>query len=117
MGVSRVKNGSSLTSISGREGENASYATESGNGVNKAGDYKKVEGAFNNNVYGSYVHGIFDSEGVAVAVLEALAGRKGVKLDELKSFDYKEYKEKQYDILADMVRQNMDIKRVYEILG
>ncbi len=104
MGVSKVRDGIFLTSISGMEGS-------------ADADYHNDEGAFRENVYGSYVHGIFDKEGVAVAVLSALAKRKGVELDDLNSFDYKEYKEKQYDILADMVRQNMDMDKVYRIMG
>lgn len=104
MGVSKVEGGIVLTNIEGLPGsENASY--------------RNSEGAFLGNVYGSYVHGIFDKEGVAVAVLGALAKRKGVELSSLEAFDYQEYKEQQYDILADMVRQNMDMDRVYEIMG
>ena len=99
-----VRGGIVLTNIEGLPGsENA--------------DYRNSEGAFSGNVYGSYVHGIFDKEGVAVAVLGALAKRKGVELSSLEAFDYQEYKEQQYDILADMVRQNMDMEKVYEIMG
>ena len=50
-------------------------------------------------------------------MLGALAKRKGVELSSLEAFDYQEYKEQQYDILADMVRQNMDMDKVYEIMG
>jgi adenosylcobyric acid synthase len=30
------------------------------------------------NVYGTYMHGIFDGEGIAAAVVEALARKKGL---------------------------------------
>ncbi|MBE6013829.1 MAG: cobyric acid synthase [Lachnospiraceae bacterium] len=112
MGISTVKNNKTLTNITGKVDE-ASNA-----GGTAGGEYfTKNEGAFAGNAYGTYVHGVFDKEGVAVAILSDLAKRKGVELQELESFDYKAYKEEQYDKLADMVRNNMDMKKVYEILG
>ncbi|MBQ1817338.1 MAG: cobyric acid synthase, partial [Clostridia bacterium] len=48
------------------------------------------------NVYGSYVHGIFDAPGVAEAVLRALCRRKGADETKLGSFDAAAYKEAQY---------------------
>ena len=33
-----------------------------------------------------------------------------------KSFDYQAYKEEQYDLLADHVRQYVDMEKIYEIL-
>lgn len=38
-------------------------------------------------------------------------------LKNLDSFDLKEYKEKQYNILADSVRKSLDMKKIYEIVG
>lgn len=67
-------------------------------------------------VYGSYVHGIFDSAGAAEAVLQALCERKGVSPDGLGSFDPKAYKEAQYDKLADAIREGLDMELVYRIL-
>ena len=68
------------------------------------------------NVYGTYVHGIFDSEGVAAAVVEALLAKKGMSSDDIKVINFDEYKKQQYDILADNIRKNIDMKKVYEIL-
>ena len=68
------------------------------------------------NVYGTYVHGIFDSEGVAAAVVEALLAQKGMSSDDIKVINFDEYKKQQYDILADNIRKNIDMKKVYEIL-
>jgi adenosylcobyric acid synthase len=33
------------------------------------------------------------------------------------TFDYAAYKEQQYDLLADHVRQHVDMKRLYQILS
>ena len=68
-------------------------------------------------VYGSYIHGIFDSEGVAEAVLRALCERKSASFEALGSFDPKAYKESQYDKLAEAVREGLDMELVYRILN
>ena len=67
-------------------------------------------------VYGSYIHGIFDAEGAAKAVLKALCDKKGVGYERLGSFDPVNYKEEQYEKLASAVREGLDIELVYRIL-
>ena len=69
------------------------------------------------NVYGSYVHGIFDEQEVADTILKALCTRKGVSFESLGSFDAKAYKERQYDLLADAVRAGLDMPLIYRILN
>ena len=68
------------------------------------------------NVYGSYVHGIFDAPGIADTILRALCARKGVSFDALATFDARGYKERQYDLLADVVRGGLDMPFVYRVL-
>lgn len=74
-------------------------------------------GFYKDNVYGSYVHGIFDSAGIAAAVIAAVSKGKGKSIDFAKLTDYKTYKESQYDILEKTVREYMDMEYVYKILG
>lgn len=69
------------------------------------------------NVYGSYLHGIFDAAGVADALLKALCNQRGIEDSALKTSDLREYKERQYDNLADAVRQGLDMDLVYRILN
>ena len=69
------------------------------------------------NVYGSYIHGIFDAPGVAEAILGALCRKKGLDPARLGSFDPKAYKEAQYDKLADAVRSGLDMDLVYRVLS
>lgn len=69
------------------------------------------------NVYGSYIHGIFDGDGIADAIVKGLAANKGIDLGELQSFDLKAYKEEQYDKLADAVRSGLDMELVYKVLN
>lgn len=68
------------------------------------------------NVYGTYIHGIFDHGGIAKTVVSVLAERKGIELEELQDYDYRAFRESQYDKLADELRKSMDIPYIYEIL-
>ena len=68
------------------------------------------------SVYGSYVHGIFDAPGIADAVLTALCQSRGIDPAALGSFDLREYKERQYDLLADTIRAGLDMDFVYRVL-
>ena len=68
-------------------------------------------------VYGSYVHGIFDKGGICDEVLRALCERRGVEFSALGSFDANEYKERQYDLLADGVRSGLNMDFVYKVLN
>lgn len=69
------------------------------------------------NVYGSYVHGVFDAPGIADAVLKAICSGKGIDFDALETFDISEYKERQYDLLADAVRSGLDMEFIYRVLN
>lgn len=69
------------------------------------------------NIYGTYVHGVFDGPGIAATVAKALAGKKGVDLEEAAAADYGSYKEQQYDKLARELRQSLDMDAIYKIAG
>ena len=69
------------------------------------------------SVYGSYVHGIFDKGGICDELLRALCDRRGVGFAALGSFDANEYKERQYDLLADGVRSGLNMDFVYKVLN
>lgn len=69
------------------------------------------------NIYGSYLHGIFDADGIADTILHALCGKKGVSFEALNAYDASDYKEQQYDILADAVRGGLDMELVYKVLN
>ena len=68
-------------------------------------------------VYGSYIHGIFDEPGITDAILQAICLEKGIDFDSLGTFDMKQYKEIQYDKLADAVRSGLDMDYIYRILN
>lgn len=68
------------------------------------------------SVYGSYVHGIFDADGVAETMLRALCKKKGADASALGSFDENAYRQAQYDKLADGVKEGLDMDLVHRIL-
>ena len=68
------------------------------------------------NVYGSYVHGVFDQGSIAEDIVRILAKRKGIFWEAKEHYDYAAFKEAQYDRLADGLRVHMDMEYVYSIL-
>ena len=78
---------------------------------------RKNDGAALGNVYGTYVHGVFDKEGVARKIVQALGKKKGIDTTEIAGIDFQEFKETQYDILAEQLRKHLDMEKIYEILN
>lgn len=70
----------------------------------------------NGNVYGSYIHGIFDENGIAETIARALYKERGLEFSEDNTFDIHAYKETQYDKLAETVREALDMDLIYRIL-
>ena len=69
-----------------------------------------------NNVYGTYIHGVFDEAGIAQAIVADLCRRKGLDPSEAQTFDPEAYKQRQYDKLAKGVREGLDMEFVYRVL-
>lgn len=78
----------------------------------------KKDGLCKNNILGTYVHGIFDSPDILNAIKETLYELKGIEKDPetFKIFDIKEYKELQYEKLAKNLRENLNMKMIYDII-
>jgi adenosylcobyric acid synthase len=73
----------------------------------------------NGNVYGSYVHGLFDTVSARRALSAYLAEKKGTTESVAMQdavFDLKKYKEGQFDKLAAAVRAALDMEKVYSIV-
>ena len=66
-------------------------------------------------VFGTYLHGIFDYGDLAAMTGSRLMRRKGIDPKNW-HFDPEEHKRREYDKLADLVRNSLDMKRIYEIL-
>ena len=62
--------------------------------------------------FGTYLHGILDN----AAVIDWLVGPYTDKKAAPETTDYATFKEHQYDLLADHVRKNLDMEKLYEIM-
>ena len=69
------------------------------------------------NVFGTYLHGVFDHPQMAQGIIEALCERKGISAEQISAVDFANYKETQYDLLAKGVREALDMERIYQILN
>jgi adenosylcobyric acid synthase len=77
----------------------------------------KEDGIAAGNIYGTYVHGIFDEGTIASVIVNGLAKRKGLTLESGLMMDYKSFKETQYDKLADTLRRYLDMDGIYSVLN
>ena len=76
-----------------------------------------TDGAFTENVYGTYVHGFFDAEGVLPALVQSFAVRRGIDLDQVEGLSLAAYREQQLDLLAAALREHLDMEYIYQIMG
>ena len=90
-----------------------SYVMESQSGSHLA----KMDGCQRKNVYGTYIHGFFDKEGIADTIVKALRKKKGLFEQPGSSFSYQAYKQEQYDKLASLLRDSLDMERIYGLMG
>lgn len=67
------------------------------------------------NIFGTYIHGIFDNEEFTRRFLNNIRVKKGLLSLEDK-FSFAEFKEKEYNKLAELLRNNLDISSIYEIM-
>lgn len=68
-------------------------------------------------VYGTYVHGIFDGPGIAETLACALAAKRGIHLEPDSVKKRREHRQKQFDQLADTLREHLDMQAIYQMLG
>ena len=77
---------------------------------------EKLKGTVKGNIAGTYIHGIFDNSEFTNHFLNEIRKIKGLdRTDE--NFSYSDYKNREYDKLAEVLRENLDIKKIYEIMG
>ena len=69
----------------------------------------------NGRIWGSYLHGIFDNEDLVFALVQDIMKGKGINPAE-NHLSIAEYKEIQYNKLADLIRNSLDMDAVYKAL-
>ena len=76
----------------------------------------REEGCVNGEVFGTYLHGLFDTGGLTDALAAHLAAKKGVDLKDARSESHFDYQERQIDLLAGEVRASLDLNAVYRVM-
>ena len=75
-----------------------------------------ADGAVQGNVFGTYLHGLFDTGELTVNLANWLAARKGIEIPAAAPGDRAAYRQRQYDLLADAVRQSVDLNAIYKAM-
>ncbi len=69
------------------------------------------------DVYGTYLHGIFDESSVTNTILTALAEKRGISVDTTAQKDEKDYRSDGYDTVARVLRENIDMELIRTIMN
>ncbi|MFZ5647041.1 MAG: cobyric acid synthase [Bacillota bacterium] len=84
------------------------------------GSHDTLDGASSRDgrIWGTYIHGIFDSAPFRRKFLNALRAAKGLSpLDDSISLSAWEQRQRDYDRLAEVVRGSLDMGKIYAMLG
>lgn len=68
-------------------------------------------------VLGTYLHGVFDNSTWRRKLLNQVRESKGLSPIENITMPYSEYKNQEYDKLADLIRENIDLEKIYQIMN
>ena len=76
----------------------------------------REDGAAEGSIFGTYLHGLFESGELTDALTRWLMARKGLDAAVARAESHWDYQQRQYDLLADAVRQNLDLAAVYRAM-
>ena len=68
-------------------------------------------------VCGTYLHGIFDTPELTQKLVQLLLEKKGISGTTVPAVDFAAKKEQEYDKLADLLREHLDMPKIYDILN
>ena len=75
-----------------------------------------ADGAVSGLVFGTYLHGLFDSGELTAALADWLLRRKGLEPVPVQVETHRDYQERQLDLLADTVRKNLNMAAIYRAM-
>lgn len=76
----------------------------------------REEGAAAGKVLGTYLHGLFDTGELVEQLAAWLMKEKGLTPEHIRVESQEDYRERQYDRLARVVREHLDMKAVYRAM-
>ena len=79
-------------------------------------DSGQAEGCVSGNICGTYLHGLFDTGEATGILAKALCQRKGLDYTISAPLERTAYLDRQYDLLAEVVRPALDMEKIYRIL-
>ena len=75
------------------------------------------EGCVQGDVFGTYLHGLFDTGELTEKLVEFLCKRKGIRPESAALIPMEQYRQQQFDRLADGVRSALDLDALYAAMG
>ena len=75
------------------------------------------DGCVQGSVFGTYLHGLFDSGELTERLAALLCRRKGLEPETAAPLTMQAYREQQFDLLADGVRRALDMPAIYAAMG
>ena len=75
------------------------------------------EGCVQDNVAGTYLHGLFDTGELTEKLVQLLCSRKGISPADAPLLSMQEYRQQQFDLLANGVRRALDMNALYTAMG
>ena len=75
------------------------------------------EGCVQANVFGTYLHGLFDTGELTEKLTAFLCKKKGISPADAPLLSMEQYRQQQFDLLADGVRAALDMDAVYAAMG
>lgn len=76
----------------------------------------REEGAAAGKVLGTYLHGLFDTGALVERLADWLMNEKGLTPEHIRVESQEDYRERQYDRLAKVVREHLDMEAVYRAM-
>ena len=74
------------------------------------------DGCAQGSVWGTYLHGLFDSGELAQKLAELLCARKGLAVEAAQAVPHAAYQQAQLDLLAEGVRKALDMDMIYRMM-
>ena len=75
------------------------------------------EGCVQDGVFGTYLHGLFDTGELTEKLTAFLCKRKGIDPAGAELIPMEQYRQQQFDLLADGVRAALDMPAIYAAMG
>jgi len=76
----------------------------------------RKDGCAGDGVWGTYLHGLFDTGELVQKLAALLCKRKGLRVETAQAVSHAAYQQTQLDLLAEGVRQALDMDQIYRVM-